>query len=189
MTRPLRDSRTHRRTHRGLELRGTSAALPRLADSSRPATLTPLQPSLKLQAGSAFTASILAVRLPGTSNQPSWPRRSLAPISSLVSPGWHRDRNELASLAAPKATTPATGHFPSFQPIDDSVATPFSPHNPTSAGSYSTEPHSDQLGHYSRRKRLHRRHFVSISHQRPQRGPSSTPSGPFHLSPGQTIDS
>jgi hypothetical protein len=122
---------------------------------------------------------------------------------------WHRDRNKLASLATPKANTPATRHFSSSQPIDDSIATPFSPsrrmppphspfnsrraplspHDPTSAGSYRTEPHRDQLGDDSRRKRLHRRHFVSISHQRPQRGPSSTPSGPFHLSPGQTIDS
>jgi hypothetical protein len=169
---------------------GIPAALPRMPDRSCSARLPPLRSSLKLRAGSAFTASILVDRQPAVTH-PALAAQEVACSyqqrgSSLP---WHRDRQRAPPHWQPRRLPRRQlVTSPSFQPSGDSIATPFSPsrrmppphspfnsrraplspHDPTSAGSYRTEPHSDQLGDYSRRKHLHRRHFVSISRQRPQ---------------------
>ena len=98
-----------------------------MPDSSPSATLPPQQPSLKLQAGRASSALILADRQPAQLTQLSRPRRSLAPISNLVSPC-------LASRSA--ASPPFWQHrrqlrrqlsLPQLPALLGSIATPFSP--------------------------------------------------------------
>ena len=142
-------------------------------------------------------ASFLLLGIEIATSSPLWPHRRLPRRQLVTSPA----SSPLTTVLPRHSRLHAVCRHPI--PPFNSRRAPFSPHDPTSAGSDRTEPHSTSWGDYSRRKRLHRRHFVSISrqsHQReqipakiphisPQRGPGSTPSGPLPPSPGQTVDS
>jgi hypothetical protein len=92
---------------------GIPAALPKMPDRSHSTTLPLLRPSLKLRAGSAFTASILAVRQPAITHptlaaqEVAWAYRQRG--SSLP---WHRDRQRAPPHWQPQRLLPGNPSLP-----------------------------------------------------------------------------